>query len=230
MKYLKKILSIQNISCETLGTLEQLFKKDGFDIEQVNAQEGGIPLKSSDYRAIIILGGPMAVYDDLPYLQKEQYLINDAIKNDVAVLGICLGSQLIAQAAGGQVYKGAKKEIGWYNVSTTQQGKKTLFSDINETEMKVFQWHGDTYELPKDATLLAYSDLYPQAFKIGSAFGIQFHLEVDSYLIKSWLEEYADEITAEKLDPKNILPTPDDLSNLQKKCQAIYRNFTTILR
>jgi GMP synthase (glutamine-hydrolysing) len=230
IEYLKKILTIQNISCETLGTLEHLLRKDGFDIEKVNAQEGGIPSKSTDYSAIIILGGPMAVYDDFHYLQKEQHLIKDAIKNNVAVLGVCLGSQLIAQAAGGRVYKARKKEIGWYGVSISQQGKESLFSGIKETKMRVFQWHGDTYEVPTYATILAYSDLYPQAFKIGSAFGIQFHLEVDSHLIKSWMKEYANEITAENLDPKNILPAPSDLSNLQNKCQVAYRNFTAMLR
>jgi GMP synthase-like glutamine amidotransferase len=227
----KKVLSVQNIACETLGTLEGMFRKDGFEVEIVSAQEGGVPSRSSDYSAIVVLGGPMAVYDNLPYLQKEQGLIRDAIKNGVPVLGVCLGSQLIAQAAGGRVYKGGKKEIGWHDVFLSQQGKKGLFSGIKEEKMmRVFQWHGDTYELPKTAVVLAYTDLYPQAFKVGSAIGIQFHLEVDERLIRSWMKEYDAEISAEKVDVKSILPGPGDLAELEKKCKVAYRNFTAMLR
>ncbi|HVX01969.1 MAG TPA: type 1 glutamine amidotransferase [Nitrososphaera sp.] len=232
----KAVLSIQNTACETLGTLEGMFKRDGFAIENTSAQkEGGIPSRSSDYSAIIVLGGPMAVYDNLTYLQKEQDLIRDAIKNDVPVLGVCLGSQLIAQAAGGRVFKGRKKEIGWHDVSLSPQGKETLFSGIRdgkgEKTIRVFQWHGDTYELPKEATVLAYTDLYPQAFKLGSAIGIQFHLEVDERLIKSWVKEYSAELDAEKIDAKkSILPALGDLQELESKCQAVYRNFTAMVR
>ncbi len=226
----KKVLSIQNIACETLGTLEGMFRKDGLEVENVSAQEGGIPIKSSEYSAVVVLGGPMAVYDNLPYLQKEQDLIRDAIKNGVPVLGVCLGSQLIAQAAGGRVFKGTKKEIGWHDVLLSPQGRKSLFSGINEKKMRVFQWHGDTYELPEAATVLAYTDLYPQAFKVGSAIGVQFHLEVDERLIKSWMKEYDAEVTAEKVDAKSILPALGDLSELEKKCKVVYRNFTAMLR
>jgi GMP synthase (glutamine-hydrolysing) len=227
----KKVLSIQNVACETLGTLEGMFRKDGLAVENISAQEDGVPARSSGYSAIVVLGGPMAVYDNLPYLQKEQDLIRDAIKNDVPVLGVCLGSQLIAQAAGGRVFKGRKKEIGWHDVLLSPQGKASLFSGISEKKMRVFQWHGDTYELPRDATVLAYTDLYPQAFKVGSAIGVQFHLEVDERLIRTWMKEYDAEVRAEKIDAKrSILPAAGDLSELEKKCQVVYRNFTAMLR
>jgi GMP synthase-like glutamine amidotransferase len=225
----KKVLSIQNIACETLGMLEGMFREDGFEIENANAQDD-VPVKSSDYSAIVVLGGPMAVYDNLPHLQKEQDLMRDAIKNNIPVLGVCLGSQLIAQAAGGRVFKGRKKEIGWHDVLLSPQGRDGLFSGIGEKKMRVFQWHGDTYELPKDATVLAYTDLYPQAFRIGSAIGIQFHLEVNERLIKSWIKEYEAETRAEKIDAKDILPAPGDLPELEKKCKVMYRNFTAMLR
>jgi len=226
--WLKKVLSVQNIACESLGTLEDLLEADGFTIETVNAQVDDIP-KATDYSAVIILGGPMAVYDNFPYLQKEQELVRDAVDNDVPVLGICLGSQLIAQAMGGRVYKGAKKELGWRQVSPTSDGERGLFAGAGEA-MRVFQWHGDTYNLPPNATVLARSDLYPQAFKIGSAIGVQFHLEVDEPLIKLWMKEYESEVRAEKVSNKDLLPRPGDLEKLAKSCQVAYRNFARMVR
>lgn len=225
---MKKVLAVQNISCETLGTLEQMFRRDGFEVENVSAQKG-VPASSMGYSAIVILGGPMAVYDGLPYLQKEQDLVRDAMKNGVPVLGVCLGSQLIAQAAGGRVYKGKKKEIGWHKVTLSEGGRAGLFSGIAEQEMRVFQWHGDTYDLPKNAKVLAYSDLYPQAFQIGSAVGIQFHLEVDERTIKSWMKEYEAEVKAEKIDKDAILPKAGDVSSLEEKCRTVYTNFKSLV-
>ncbi|MEO9294913.1 MAG: type 1 glutamine amidotransferase [Nitrososphaera sp.] len=226
---MKRVLAVKNITCETLGTLEGLFRADGYEIETANAQDG-IPAKVADYSAIVILGGPMAVYDNFPYLQREQELIRDAMKNNVPTLGICLGSQLIAQAAGGKVYKGKHKEIGWHMVSLTPQGQNSIFAGASEKEIKVFQWHGDTYDLPPNATILARSSLYPQAFQIGSAVGIQFHLEVDESLIRAWIKEYENEVKAEKMAEGNILAPRQDFESLAKKCQLVYRNFARIVR
>jgi GMP synthase (glutamine-hydrolysing) len=226
---LQKILSVQNIACETLGTLEQMFRSDGFEIEKIDAQ-GGVPSTSKGYAAIVILGGPMAVYDNLPYLQKEQDLIKDAMKNNTPVLGVCLGSQLIAQAAGGKVYKGKQKEIGMSSVYVTPASSNDIFRGVTDKTVRVFQWHGDTYDLPSNAKMLAYTDLYPQAFRIGSAVGIQFHLEVDKALIESWMREYSAEVSAEKIDPKSILPSQGDLEELSKRCRTVYTNFTRVLK
>jgi GMP synthase (glutamine-hydrolysing) len=221
---------VQNIACETLGTLEQLLRSDGFEIEKINAQTDPIPAGSRGYGAIVILGGPMAVYDNLPYLEREQDLIRDAIKSDVPVLGVCLGSQLIARAAGGRVYKGKQKEIGWHSVFVTPASSNDIFRGVTDKTIRVFQWHGDTYDLPANAKILAYSDLYPQAFRIGSAVGIQFHLEVDRLLIESWVREYSAEVKAEKISPESILPAPGDVEQLAARCRLVYNNFTKVLK
>jgi GMP synthase-like glutamine amidotransferase len=126
------------------------------------------------------------------------------------------------------VYKGKKKEIGWHDVMLSNEGRAGMFSGF-EQKMRVFQWHGDTYDLPKDAKVLAYSDLYPQAFQIGSAVGIQFHLEVDEPMIKRWIKEYEAEVKAEKIDRNAILPKAGDISDLERKCRAVYTNFTSLV-
>jgi GMP synthase (glutamine-hydrolysing) len=227
---LPKILSVQNIPCETLGLLERMFVNDGYQVEKVNAQDDTMPTSPLGHDAIVILGGPMSVYDDLPYLQKEQELIRNAMKNDTPVLGICLGSQLIAQAAGGRVYKGKKKEIGWYYVYLTPASSNDIFRGFTDKAIRIFQWHGDTYDLPANAKILAYSDLYPQAFRIGSAVGIQFHFEVNEPLIQTWIKEYGAELIAEKIKPESILPTPKELEDLAVRCRHIYNNFSRVLQ
>jgi GMP synthase-like glutamine amidotransferase len=113
-----------------------MFVYDGYRIEKVNAQNDPLPTSPLGYDTIVILGGPMSVYDDLPYLKKEQELIRNAMKNDIPVLGICLGSQLIAQAAGGHVYKGKKKEIGWYNVYLTPASSGTAIHMIYQQTLR----------------------------------------------------------------------------------------------
>lgn len=206
-----------------------MFLADGFTIDSINAQQDVVPVDVERFAGIVILGGPMAVYDNHSYLVEEQRLIRRAIRNRTPLLGICLGSQLIAQAAGGRVYKGLKKEIGWYDVSLTPAGSSDIFRGLGSRQ-RVFQWHGDTYDLPRDATVLAFSESYPQAFRVGSAIGIQFHVEVDDALIKGWTQEYKAELEGEDLQMDRILPKPGDIDALEQKCARVYGNFARLIK
>lgn len=205
-----------------------MFIEDGCHIDNINAQTDPVPENPKDYDAIVILGGPMAVYDDFTFLQKEQVLIRNSISNDTPLLGICLGSQLIAQSSGGRTYKAKKKEIGWHNVYLTPASSNDIFRGVTQKSIRVFQWHGDTYELPTNAKILAYSDLYPQAFRIGSAVGIQFHLEVDSPMIRKWLTEYKSTLVAENIRSEDIEQTPYFFEQLAVRCKQVYDNFARV--
>jgi GMP synthase-like glutamine amidotransferase len=123
-------------------------------------------------------------------------LIESALNQKIPTLGVCLGSQLLAEAAGGKVFPGHKKEIGWFHVELTHAGKKDKVFGGFPTRFEVFQWHGDTFRLPRHAVRLAQSQNYlNQAFRVGPcAWGLQFHMEMTASLIHSWLEQGKNEI------------------------------------
>ena len=226
----RKILSIQNIACETLGALEEPLRSEGYELYEIQAHSDQIPKCADEFSAIIILGGPMSVYEGIEYLKKEQALIWDATQKQVPTLGICLGSQLIAGALGGTVHRGIKKEIGWHDIHITSAGLNGLFKGFGQKDLRVFQWHGDTYTLPPNTKILAYSDLYPQAFQIGNAYGLQFHLEVTMGMIRTWLEKYKEETTKEGLNANSILPRKEDeIQELNTKCKIVWSNFSEII-
>jgi GMP synthase (glutamine-hydrolysing) len=189
---MRRLLVFQHVSFEILGTLHPLLKARGFRIRYANfGRHPDAHPEVTRYNGLVVLGGPMNV-DDLkrhPHLAVEVELIRQAIDQGLPVLGICLGAQLIAKALNAPVYANRIKEIGWYDVCPTPAAKDDpLFGDFSEVE-KIFQWHGDTFELPAGAVHLAASRTCPrQAFRYGATvYGLQFHLEVDEPLIERWL-------------------------------------------
>jgi GMP synthase (glutamine-hydrolysing) len=225
-----EILSIKNISCETLGSFEKLLLSDGYRIKEVLATKQTIPENIGNFDAVFILGGPMSANDRFEYLLKEKQLIVDSLKLGIPVLGICLGSQLIAESCGGKVYPGAKKEIGWNFVDITEEGKNSLFKDIPDRRIQVFQWHGDTFALPENSDVLSSSGLYLQAFRHKTAYGIQFHLEVTPEMIFNWIREYREEITNENIDKQELVfDIEKKATELHKSSKTVYKNFISLI-
>ena len=142
----------------------------------------------------------MNVYeeDQYPFLRQEDLFIKEAIQRGKRILGICLGAQLIAKALRAKVYKAPVKEIGWYDLSVTEEGRADpLFSRFPKT-FSAFQWHGDTFDLPNAGKRIVTSSPVPnQAFRYGeNAYGLQFHLEVTEEMIEHWMKEYDEEFEA----------------------------------
>ncbi len=189
---MRRLLVFQHVAYEILGVLDPLLRDAGFRIRYVNF--GRQPDAQPDidrYNGLIVLGGPMNCdqAERYPHLQTEIDVIQRAIDSGKPVLGICLGSQLIARALGARVRKNPIKEIGWYELNPTADGNKDpLFSTLQPSQM-IFQWHGDTFDIPEHAVHLASSpDCANQAFRYGeNVYGLQFHLEVDEAMIHRWL-------------------------------------------
>ncbi len=223
---MSNVLVIQNTLLEGTGVLGELLSSDGFKIVQILAKNE--KLSKNDYAILVVLGAPQSVNDNLSYLKDEERLIQDFVSQEKPVLGICLGSQLIAKAFGAKVYRAEKKEIGFYHDLMIDNSNSKLFSGF-ENPFTVFHWHGETFDLPKNAVRLAHSNNINQAFQLDSAIGLQFHLEVDSKMINLWLDK-----THEKLEkipyihPEKIRQDIDEnISTVSKNMEIFYKNFKT---
>ncbi len=187
-----KALILKNIFNEGPGTILNYFRSAGIAYTVLDlASESPPPPDRFDI--LIVMGGPMSVHDAdrFPYLSVEEKIIQEAIDKDKKILGICLGAQMIAKAIGSRVYTGHKKEIGWSDITLTQDGLTDKAIGPLGKSFKVFQWHGDTFDIPKGAVRLAESALYPnQAFRFkDNIYALQFHLEVDEGIISDWLKD-----------------------------------------
>ena len=218
------VLIVQNNRVESSGYLGELLNSDGFEITVVNAKHERLP--DEHFSLVAILGAPESANDPLPYLQSEQQLIRRCVEDDVPVLGICLGSQLIARTFGADVYVGPKKEIGFYHDLVINDNSE-FFSNF-KNPFTVFHWHGETFDLPSGATLLASSGDYSnQAFRYQSAVGLQFHLEVNEDLVNLWLNNAEKELSKiQHIDPEKIRSEiVENISTVKLNMNAFYNNF-----
>jgi GMP synthase (glutamine-hydrolysing) len=198
-----KVLVFQHVAAEPLGTLDPMLRDRGHRIRYVNFhREPDAQPDVSRYNALIILGGPQMPDqgDRYPYLNVEMRCIEQALKLEIPVLGICLGAQLMSCALGGKVRALDAWEIGWYDLKpTAMAAADPVFCALTRAQ-PVFQWHGYTFDIPASAVHLAQSDTCTnQAFRYGqNSYGLQCHLELDERLINRWLSypEYQEDLNA----------------------------------
>ncbi|MDP6925124.1 MAG: type 1 glutamine amidotransferase [Candidatus Scalindua sp.] len=228
---------IKHIDIEGPGTIGGFLDDDGIPYNVIDVfNEEPLPNSLSNTSAVIVLGGPMNVYEEEKYtfLKQEDEFLKEVIEEGLPTLGFCLGAQLIAKATGALVKQNPQKEIGWFSVSVTGEGSDDpLFRGFQE-EFDVFQWHGDTFDIPEDAVRLAESELCPnQAFRVGSnIYGLQFHVEVTDEMIYQWLDAYRDEVNSliGIVDPDQIIAVTKTKSESYKaQARQFCSNFVKLL-
>ena len=196
---LRSVFVLQHTPIETLGTIEDALRGHRIGAEYIETHAGKpVPGEMAGKAGVIVMGGPMGVYEQAkyPFLRDEMRLIESALTLGIPVLGVCLGSQLLAAVLGAEVKKGERKELGWHAVRLARfAAQDPLFAGVRP-EFWPFHWHGDVFSLPKQAVGLASSQRTPcQAFRYGkNAYGILFHLEVTEEQISQMLSAFAEEL------------------------------------
>ena len=232
---MSRILVFQHVAAEPLGTLDALIRDRGHRIRFVNFErEPDAQPEIDRYKGLIVLGGPMNVEDQpsRPHLHTELRCIERALEQGKPVLGICLGAQLLAHALGAPVRRHHVQEIGWYRWQATEHGRDDPVLAPLGDEAPIFQWHGCTFDIPRDAVHLGRTaSCENQAFRWGDdAYGLQFHLEMDQPLIERWLAnpEYRQELEAAGLGhgaEEIRAASAEHIADMQVRADAVFNRF-----
>ncbi len=196
----KACVVIEHLAVEHPGTFRPALEAREYKVISLPAagiRESREQAEKADL--LIVMGGPIGVYDapDYPFLTEEIEIIRTRLKAKRPVLGICLGSQLMAAALGARVFPGTNGvELGWAPVRLTPEGQRHALAEVAGGDLPVLHWHGDTFELPEGATLLASTSRYAhQAFSIGNyGLALQFHVETDAAELEQWFVAFAGDI------------------------------------
>jgi len=223
-----KLLILQHVPHEQPGYIAEYAREKNITLDVIELWKPYTIPDARDYSGIIILGGPMGVYEDFNSKNYELALIQKNL-GSVPMLGICLGSQLIAHALGAKVQPNEKgKEVGYYEVELTEAGKRSPILNGFPPKIKVLQWHGDTFDIPKGADLLATSALCTnQAFSFQRAFGFLFHFEFTLEMVKNQIEIDKEWIHKNfNLDEVKLLNEANELAPIMKsQCYRLLDNF-----
>jgi len=192
-----RVQVLQHLPCEDIGSMRDWFASRGARLDYTRFYQADARLPSlAGLDLIVVMGGPMSVNDEasLPWLIEEKRFLREAIDAGIAVLGICLGAQLIASALGAPVRHNPLKEIGWFSVWRSTPEAEGCFT-FPERQL-IFHWHGETFDLPPGAVHLAFSDACSnQAFQYGSrVIGLQCHPEMTEDIIRALIEAFPDEL------------------------------------
>lgn len=231
----RMIIVIKHIAIEGPGSIEKFFRNTAWDLEIIDLGDGqALPTSLEKVNAVISLGGPMNAYEEekYPFLKNEDAFLKIALQEEVPILGICLGAQLVAKACGAKVKKAAEPEIGWQEVTLTRQGTEDILLRGVAHAINVFEWHEDTFAVPEGGVLLATSgSCVNQACRFGAnAYGLQFHIEVTPEMVASWIQAYAQEGRVDLSEAAGIMvETYRRKEEFERQAESIYLNFARVI-
>lgn len=208
----------------TLGWLGDALAEAGADHTMVDLSVGD-PVPSGSWDKVVVLGGHMGAYetDKYPWLVAEKDFIKGQLTAETPVLGVCLGSQLIADAIGGRAYLGSGTEVGFITLQRTEAGASD--PTVAALDGSVVAWHQDTFDLPADAEVLAFTGAYPHAYRHGSALGVQAHPELTPEMWAGWMaEEGVGDLEDAGIDPTEFnQQLADESDRLRTQAVAFFR-------
>jgi GMP synthase (glutamine-hydrolysing) len=193
----RSVLVVQHVAIEQPGLIGDVLRRRGVETRLIRADESLPEDAAREARGIIVLGGPMGVYeaDRHPRLREEITMLQRAVADDTPVLGICLGSQLLAAALGARVYRGPRKELGWFDVTLQPAVRDDALLCAAPRRFPALHWHGDVFDLPEGARHLASSEqTVHQAFAHGRAWGLLFHLEASAAQVSAMAHAFPEEL------------------------------------
>lgn len=234
---MKPVVVFRHALTEGAGYLGSFLTEKAIPWHMVRIDQGeAVPNSALDYSGIVLMGGPMSVNDDLPWIPPLLALVRHAVSEDVPVLGHCLGGQLISKALGAEVGRNPVKEIGWGEAHVGESAEaRQWFGHLRS--MQVFHWHGETFEVPSGAThILSSAHCRNQAYSLGKHLAFQCHIEMTAEMVKAWCEVGASEI-AEAIDSPGVQSVDEihqDLlsrvAQLNATARPIYERWITGLK
>lgn len=219
---MKPIYVLRHLAWEGPGYLAACLERHGLAVELIPVDEGAaVPDTVEGASALVFMGGPMSVNDPLPWIDQECALIREALARNMPVLGHCLGAQLIAKALGARVYPNPVREIGWFPVEQRPEGQDSPWLEGLPSRFEVLHWHGETFSLPPGATpLLKSNHCVNQAFSIGPALALQFHVEMTEAMVNDWARLNVQDLT----HSSSTVQTPAQLrENLESRVALLNR-------
>jgi GMP synthase (glutamine-hydrolysing) len=216
---------LQHVPYEGPGALVPAIRETGVDLQVVRIDAGESVPSPDDIGAIaglVVMGGPMGVHDDLPWLASERALLRATVEAGHPVLGVCLGAQQLAAALGAEVVTGPEPECGVGEVHLTQAALSDPVFETAPSPLPCVHWHGDTFSLPNGAVRLAGNEAYEnQAFRVGAcAYGFQFHVEVTGSLVAHWGPHL----------PRGMYVRAADVAHVSRAGEGIMRRFVALAR
>jgi GMP synthase-like glutamine amidotransferase len=213
---------LQHVPHEGPGAIAPAIRATGADVRLVRIDGGDAVPSPRDLGAtagLVVMGGPMGVHDDLPWLEEERTLILTAVEAELPVLGVCLGAQQLAAALGAEVVTGPVAECGVGEVHLTPAALSDPVFGAAPTPLSCVHWHGDTFALPEGAVRLAGNEAYEnQAFRVGRAYALQFHVEVTGSLAAHWGPHL----------PPGVFIRASDVAHVSRAGEGIVQRFVAL--
>lgn len=228
----KQAIAIRHLAFEDLGNLETVLGEEGYEVSYLEAGRDDLSaVAKKDPDVLVVLGGPISANqtETFSFLNTELSILQDRLQRQRPTIGICLGAQLMAKSLGYKVFKGKAPEICWSPVNLTSDGQNSVLSALSDNQLRVLHWHGETFDLPKEAKLLCSTDICTnQAFSIGNhALALQFHLEVELKSVERWFIGHICEIEhTPSISVADLRAQSHEYAErLNKSAQNIWRNW-----